>query len=351
MTILKSISRWALSKQCFAVLFSLLILPVRGSFALDYVIKEVIEVGEADFVPFLGPLKWSPDGSKLAFFKNGVLKTSDTLGVVSEVTKVDVLPHRYDWVTNEKLAFDLITYPGPGINTDEKLIVLDLPSRQKRSIHEFKTSPGYRRIPGKTTASGPYRTIERNNFYLFTTYSAEGGKTIVERRSFLDDKAETLKDNHILRWGYDGLYMVNLDGTDSTWLAKKPFEQMGPKQAISSDLSFAMDGGQVFNLKDSSLIVLDTLLGPPPPKTVECGVNWFSFNPAANEIAFTITCDDGENYMVSSIATFDCETTKLTKLDSLIGLQNCVSPEFSPNGQRIAFFSNGKAYILNRQIK
>lgn len=338
-------------KPRFLALLLLITLISSYSFALDYKITSVIEVGETANVQMLGPLKWSPDGAKLAFFRHGVLKVTDTLGNVSEVAKLDISQNRYDWVSSNQIALQLRASSGQPMNTDERLILIDISSGVTRIIHEFKTSPGYREIPGKTTSSGPYETVEGNKFYLFTTYKAEGGKTVVERRSFLDNKAETLKNNHILRWGADGLYKVRLDETDSVWLANKPFQYMGAKQAISTDFSFAMDGGQLFNLRDSSIIVLDTLIGTPPPSTYACGIIWFSFNPVANEVVFTITCDDGHNYIVDRIATFDCETLELSIIDSLIGIENCAAPSFSPDGRRIAFIANNKAFILTRQFR
>ncbi len=345
----KSICRWLRVPQIILFILLLLVFP-NASFALDYKITEVIEIGEADFVPFLGPLKWSPDGTKLAFFKDGILKISDTLGKVSEVTKLEVAPHKYDWISNEKIAVHFRIFPGPSIQTQEKLVLVDVSTGKLSIIHEFDTAPGYRKEPGKTTSSGPYETVEGNKFYLYTTYNPKSGKTKVERKSFLEEKAESLKNNHILRWGDDGLYKVKLDESDSVWLGKKPFARMGYKQIISTDLSYAMDGGQIFNLRDSSIIVLDTLLGEPPENTNVCGVVWFSFNPVANEVAFTISCDDGHNYVVHRIATYDCVDQKLTVLDSLIGISDCATPIFSSDGRRIAFIANSKVYILVRDV-
>jgi len=351
MTFPKPISRWALSKQCFALLFSLLIFPVRASFALDYVIKEVIEVGEADFVPFLSPVIWSPDGTKIAFTKGGVIKISDTLGNVQEIIKTEMPIHRWDWVSDSQIAFYMRKSTEQGVNSIKRLSTIDVTLKIEVPLHNFNTFFGYREVEGYSTYAGPFKSVEGNSYYTQTQYSSSRGNQIFIARSFDESRTTTIENDHFLRWSDSGLYKVRVDQTDSTWLANKPFLQMGPRPVASMDFTYAVDGGQLFRLTDSTLVSIDTLLYPYPAKTIECGIVWNSFNPVASELAFTITCDDGENYIVNRIATLDCETLELTVIDSLIGISNCAAPSFSPDGRRIAFMANQKAYILTREIQ
>jgi len=349
MTIFKSMFWWRLVKHCISVALSLLILSTNASFALDYVIKEVIEIGEADFVPFLGPVKWSPDGSQLAFIKNGILKISDTLGNVREVGKLDMAPHSFDWVSENQIAVSMRAYPGPSINTEEKLVLMDTQTGRITSVHEFTTSPGYRKEPGKTTSSGPYKTAEGSNYYLFTTYNSKSGNTVVEKRAFSQNKSESIKNDHILNWGDDGLYMVTLDGRDSVRLTEKPTKNIIGPTYINKERTHILMRNLIISLVDSSRISLRSKIGPPAPNTVVCGTAWYSFNPVVSEVLFTITCDDGDNYIVNRLGLYDFKRDSLTVIDSAVGISHCEFGEYSPKGNDVAFFANGKVYILNRE--
>jgi len=328
-------------------------LPVNAAFSLDYVIKEVIEVGEADFVPFLGPVKWSPDGTMIAFTKNGVIKVSDTLGNIREVARLDMGVHRMDWVSNDKIAVQLKGYTGQGMATENRLSLIDVTTGIESPVHEYKTTPDYKTTPGVARASGPYKTVEGNLFYTLTSSNSRGQTPTVERKSFSETKLESIGNNHFLRWSDSGLYMVRLDESDSTWLVSKPFRKMGLFTKVSHDLSYALDGGQLFRLRDSVRIVLDTLLGPVPENTHSCDVSFFSFNPVADEVLFTIVCEGGvheSEFETFRIATFDCNSFKLSIIDSLISMSNCVAPAYSPDGMKIAFQSKGKVYFLKRSL-
>jgi len=52
---------------------------------------------------------------------------------------------------------------------------------------------------------------------------------------------------------------------------------------------------------------------------------------------------------VNRIATYDYTTGALTVLDTLIGIDNCMSPAYSPDGRNIAFFADGKLYLIMRE--
>ena len=56
----------------------------------DYTIEKVVEIGPADWVPFLGPIRWSPDGTIISYFSQEYLMISDTLGNKRQVIRVDM---------------------------------------------------------------------------------------------------------------------------------------------------------------------------------------------------------------------------------------------------------------------
>jgi hypothetical protein len=112
----------------------LMVFPFDASFALDYVIKEVIEVGEAGFAPFVNPIIWSPDGTKIAFTKAGVIYFSDTLGNVQEVIKPEMPIHRWDWVSDNQIAVKMRAFTGKGINSDNRISTIDVKLKRRYSF-------------------------------------------------------------------------------------------------------------------------------------------------------------------------------------------------------------------------
>lgn len=337
-------------KPRFLALLLLIMLISSHSRALDYEITSVIEVGEADFHPYLSPVIWSPDGTMLAFTKGGVIKISDTLGNVRDIIKLDMPIHRWDWVSDEQIAVYMRKFTGQGISTIEHLSTIDINLKREAPVHHFNTFHGHREIDGFLTSTGPYKTVERNNYYQQTTYQGKGKKPVNKQLSFIPNKSESIKNDRFLRWSDSGLYLVRLDGTDSTWLAEKPRSHIVGPTYINNDLSLVLMRGLVIRLKDSTRITLRDKIGPLPPKTVQCGFVWYSINPVLPEILLTISCDDGDNYIVNRVATFDLETNLINDLDSLTGISNSSAPVYSSDGIRISFFANGKVYILNREV-
>ncbi len=340
-------------KPRLLALLLLITLISSYSLALDYKITSVIEVGEADFTPFIDPLIWSPDGTMLAFTKGRVIKISDTLGNVRDVIKLERAPHRYGWVSNNQIAVHMRRFTGNGPETVEELSLVNTSANSKSVIHGFTLERNYREIPGKTYSDGPYSTVEGNKYYRFTRFdSRDKNADKIERRPFIGNKSDALRNDHILRWNGDNLHKVRLDNSDSTWLAKRPASvlEVTGRTYINKDQSHVLISDGVINLIDSSFIDLQEFLKPFPPKTFGCGLVWFSFNPVATEILFTVACDDGHSYEVLRIGTFDYFTKDFRIIDILINIPNCKAPVYSPTGDRIAFLANGKAYIINRQV-
>jgi hypothetical protein len=329
----------------------LTVLPVNSALSLDYTIKEVIEVGEAGFAPFVNPLIWSPDGTKLAFTKGGVIYVSDTLGNVQEVIRTEMPLLRWDWVTDSQIGVSMREFTGQGINSNNRLSIIDVNLKKETPLHNYTTFSGYRQVAGHSVYTGPFKTVEGNSYYSQMQYNTERGKETFIPHSFEMSKSETILNDHFLRWSDSGLYKVKIDQSDSTWLVGKPIMQTGPHPVASSDLTYAMDKGHLFRFQDTASISIDTLIGPLPLNTNACGIVWSSFNPVALEILFTITCAAGESNIINRIATLDCNTFQLTVIDTITGITNCAAPAFSPNGEKIAFMSSNKAYILTRQLE
>jgi hypothetical protein len=64
-----------------------------------------------------------------------------------------------------------------------------------------------------------------------------------------------------------------------------------------------------------------------------------------------MSCDLSETEVVPSIGTFDYITNQYSIIDSLIGIYGCTTPAYSPDGAKIAFMANCKAYIIYRDMR
>ena len=84
----------------FTLLLTLVVILCSGlpAWGIDYKITKVVEIGPADEGFMSWPLRWSPDGKWLAYFHNGYLTLSDTLGNSHQVKKIDFFPRRYEWI-------------------------------------------------------------------------------------------------------------------------------------------------------------------------------------------------------------------------------------------------------------
>jgi len=69
---------------------------------LDFTVEEVVDVGPC-YCGLTRPAQWSPDGTRLAFFADGGLMISDTLGNSHQVREIEFAPHRFVWVSNDEI--------------------------------------------------------------------------------------------------------------------------------------------------------------------------------------------------------------------------------------------------------
>jgi hypothetical protein len=314
----------------------------------DYTIEKVIEIGPADWVPFLWPIKWSPDGTKISYFYNGYLMISDTLGNTRQVWKANTFPHKYEWLSNNEIIMHQRFMP---VNrTIVRLSIIDISTGQEQILVDNTPPDSNMLAVQEVETYGPERTVEGNVYY--TDEKVAGKSAIIPQSKYLaPGKTLSVAENHILRWGDNGLYMVRAAMQDSTRLSRKPYDYMPLPPIISPDHKYVMVGGTIQRIADSQFIVMDTCITDKPQKTVGCGFIFCSFNPKGNEILFQRGCDDGESYIVRSIGTFVLGTGRIQILDSLIHLTDCATPVYAPDGCKIAFQSNKKIYIIYRGLQ
>jgi len=318
--------------------------------ALDFEITKVIEVGPMYGGAGINPVQWSPDGTKLAYFNDGYLMLADTLGNTEQVAEIDLPPRRFVWVSNNEVMVYQRRFMSDGYILDRMSLVI-IETGGVQTLENIKHGRWENHSPREFW--GPFLTVEGNAFYYVTV---EGARSIQMAPSLPAAKA-TPEHNHIIRAGEDALYTVQVDFKDSTQIFNKRYGQHRWHHMIgvylSKDRTHVISGGTITRLVDNKKIILDTLsiVQDKPEGTVVCGFGAVSLNPKFTEVAFRLSCDDGESYSIDRMGVFDYSTYEFTILDSLVGLSNCTRPTYAPDGMRMAFLSKGNVYILNREMK
>jgi hypothetical protein len=338
--------------------------------AAEYEITKIIEVGPTDRAPTVWPLKWSPDGTRLAYFLNRSLYISDTLGNSREIIHFDLFPHRYEWLSDNEIIIHLTNYRTE--SEVNRLVKVDIGNKQLSLLAEYTCGLGIREKNDPNSFAGPFLTVEgrlyyRTNVIRATVYDPEiqsEPMPVIFPESAYPRKTEAPapEQNHILSWGKDGLYMIKGDLSDSTEIAPKQRHPVKTPIASSKDQLYYMIHSKICNFKDTICISLDTFL---IRYTGVIGYDflYYSFNPRGEEVLFELICEKNENlekgmayderksYEEFSMATFNYATNRLTILDSLIDLQGCRTPTYAPDGLKIAFLHGGNAHIMYRRIK
>jgi hypothetical protein len=316
--------------------------------AADYTITRVIDVDSADWVPERGPLRWSPDGLNLAYFNDGYLMLSDTLGGNHQIKKIDMIPDHYEWLSNDQIIIALRSLENTTATV--KLSVLDVSSGEETILIERQQDVYTHMSDVEGAFAGPHLTIEGNAYY--TVMDNNIPRVVFPQREYISgQKAPEPTNNHILRWGDNGLYLVRLDAGDSALLTTFPLSPPYRKPLISTDRFYIMTGNILIRVVDSTIILLDTLLKSNYPQVAEgCGFLFGSFNPQESEILFQIGCENDNIYADNRIGTFNYINGDFALIDPIIGKYNCTAPVYAPDGLKIAFLSDGKVYILYRKL-
>ncbi len=330
--------------------------------ASGYEVTKVIEIGPA--VPLLtgGALKWSPDGTMLAYFANNYLMVSDTLGNSRQVVGTEGLtPMRAEWASNNEFAVNLANRE----DTDSmlyRLVVYDIVSGSQRLVREcWRTR--WSLLPGHSGFDGPYVTMEGNAYYEEVVISGlEEGELKEKLKSTVVNKTKTplssakgisevLASNHLQVWGKDGLYSVNWAGADSTQLSSE--DASGALKVgitASPDRTWIFRRGRLMNRITHDTIDVRQFTGSVPAGTDLCGYSRISFNPRSEEILFQHYCESGDTLVIDRIATFDYSSKVFALLDTLTGIEGGTSPVYAPDGRMISFCARGKAYIIWRGV-
>ena len=340
----------------FTLLLTLVVILCSGlpAWGIDYEITKVVEIGPADEGFMSWPLRWSPDGKWLAYFHNGYLTLSDTLGNSHQAKKIDFFPRRYEWISNE----EIVGYFDEGYASDsawQKIIRIDIETGADTVLEQYMRYKYYHDLTGTTAFHGPWRTVGGNVYYDFYKYQGSFIKSgyIEEKRWALSAKGRKLTDNdkkldRVLRWGKDGLYKVALDNSDSARIAPRPKVLRTGGLFPSPDETHVFVDGLIIRIQDSAFIFLDTMLGVVPENARFCGSFSPSFCPIRSELIFQISCDSigGERIISDRIGIFDYDSIELQVLDPIANAKHITNPVFNPDGKKAAFLADCKTYII-----
>jgi hypothetical protein len=330
-------------RTCLAsIALALFLLCTNSS---GYEVTKVIAVDSADSRPAKEAARWSPDGTQLAYFKQGRLMLSDTLGNVRQVTTERFGVHLYEWLSNSEIVLTDRQFPGDR-SSIFKVVHINLESGQATVLDECVLGFGPKRT--SWSLNGPYRSVQGNAYYIREENKIEIPKFIVSSAGRSPETTSAFAEDHILRWGGDGLYQVAADAKDSTLIFQKP-DKGFPGGTLNEKRDYLVNGGTLLRLKDSRVIVLDTMIGERPVGTDGCGIIFEVFNPVFCELVFEISCDNGLDYVFDRVGTYNYETGLFTIIDPLAKLTECSSPACCPDGKKIAFLSRGRVYIVYRE--
>jgi len=225
-----------------------------------------------------------------------------------------------------------------------RLVAVDITTGETKLLEQYKYGSRDKKTESARTFRGPLKSVEGVAYYY------QGNKAGERAVMWPPDGKVELGQQHELRTGQDGLYLVSLDGEDSTRISNKPYRAyMNLPMHLSPDRTHIMFGGNIVRLKDDRLIILDTLsqLKPYPPGTQGCGFGSESFSPANPEVTFRLTCDDGHNYALSRIGIYNYETFQFSLFDTLLTTSRAFEPAFSPDGRHMVFDAHGVLYLAS----
>ena len=336
----------------------LMIAGVSRGQPVAYKVTKVIEVGPvATVIGMSGSVKWSPDGTMVAYFANNFLMVSDTLGNSRQVAAIpEQYPVRAEWASGTEFAVRLKGEQRSD-STLYQLVVYDIENGESRLVDEFWRHP-LSLLPGNRYFTGPFVTLEGTAYFAkgIVTRDEKGAKGAMlaginfeeERLPISPQKAATLELDHLFRRGQDGLYLVACSGIDSTRLCETGG---GSGTVVSRTGAQVFADGILYNRGSGDTIDVREYAGPPPPNTGGCMFLRPMFNPVGPELLFQYVCEGKDPYVVDRVGTFNFETREFTLLDTLTAFGAWQLPEYSPNGRMIALTSGYKAYIVWREVE
>lgn len=150
-------------KYLVGISIAILLLSIAVGSAADLKSDRVVLVKSAGANPITGPLKWSPDGTKLAVFDQRTLLVSNTLGNSLRIAEFYMQVHRYEWLSNSEIILNLIlrSYDSVGhYSRANRLLRVDITDGGIEVLEEYVTKPST-----PEPFDGPWLTHEGALYY------------------------------------------------------------------------------------------------------------------------------------------------------------------------------------------
>ena len=352
MNIITFLAKWSLV---------LLLMFSDTTMSADYEITKVIEVGPCTGEPSLTPLRWSPDGKYVAYFLNGTLMLSDSLGNSSAITKLDYSPRMFEWLSNNELIINIFKRLSESV-VDYKLIQVDVITKEVLTLRTYERKRGPRMTDQEESFDGPWLTAE-GHLYVRTnvirsTNKPAGKGYLNERVAFFESKysdaeVENLERNdNIVFWEHDGIYLSKADFGQVKMLGSREKHPIKMPIIINSDLTYYMVHWLICRISDSSCTNILIHIKKHPVEKFLAGPIYYSFNPKMPEVLIGFVYALDEFNEIWRMGTFNYNDLSFTMLDDEINMFGCRAPAYSPDGLKIAFISpNNSLCILYRKMK
>jgi len=333
---------------CGAIL--LLSLPLISQ--AEFKVGKIIKVDKADWAPFLGPLRWSPKGDRIAFWTGNELRLADTTGAVVYSKTFDKPPFRYEWVDDSTICIGQMYWISPGKQYNG-LVLLDLTTSHVRSLAEEQRTGNSDGDAGHVYIDGPYLSVENHVYYKSWSekWNDRGRLQTSQISRPLVTSGATLSsvDDHFIQWDTSGISVINLDGRDTVRMGKPGSKGARGSISLAARQPYSANGEVVVRVADNSPILLNKNSLRIPIGFFGCGALYHSFANQFSEIAFQMTCDSAEPVTTDQVAVLNLQTMATTYLQDVFHCKQSLTPVFSPDGLRLALIVDDSLAIVWRR--
>jgi hypothetical protein len=338
-------------KNGATIAFIILLIISSSGLAGNHEITRLIEVGPASHMPMAQPLKWSPEGNYLSYFFERTLYLADTLGNSKPLRNFNKIVHRFEWLSDNEICLSL--QDGKHLDSSvDQMAIYNIETDELSILEEFTRYKFYHDRTGTIYFIGPYKTIEGVLYYNKTEYFSDSWTENIKNSYQIVGEFENLDqlDAHIFRWGNGGLYKIDIIHYDSTLFYELAAHNYRGGALINNARTHLMHESVLINIGNKSL------RGIPKDKFDEikdadfCDFTYLSFNPEDSEILFEISCDnfESERTVADRIGIYNYLTNTLRLLSPFKDERDCLAPFYHPDGRKISFLSDGRAYIIYR---
>lgn len=320
----------------FGLLF-LLIINYSNSIAQDYEITKVIKVGPCGGGPLFRPVKWSPDGSMIAYFNRQKLMVSDTLGETREVFTINYVARPFEWISDSEIVLYQREYNNNPYRK-YKLSIITL-SGTETVLEEEEVSRFVR--PRKPSFSPPRKT-PTGIVYYDSDAKRTDDRLIILTRAKKSQPISPSEHYYVTSVG-GNLCKISLDDKDTLTVLPGRYAGVVVNKEFGMMLAEGPDTtAYLYNLRSGSC---DTIYFPrvQPREDVFCSVMGYEFNSVENQVIYFVTCDEkyGDYTTKNAICLYDISRKRSIALSPLTESDYESSPLFSPNGRYFSFVAGG----------